>query len=223
MGYLDRTRVHHCPGEMGKVDGFPGNCSKKKNRHCETHQELCPRHPNWAYMKSKSCEICEQEEMARERYAIPPVTGSNMLLTRDREARNERRAAENDNATNRRGATNTPNRRERTSENTPESAPTTPPSSRKAKEAVQKKINILAQHLEDVTDENDAPSHAHSHPIPYDFNERKRMAAEILEQRGWPALRDALSRRGVSEGSLPSEEESATASAASSSRGSSRS
>lgn len=56
---------------MGKVDGYPGNCSRKKRGLCEVHQEVCPKHTNWAYMKSKSCEICAQEERAQERFVLP--------------------------------------------------------------------------------------------------------------------------------------------------------
>ncbi|KAF8861479.1 hypothetical protein BDZ45DRAFT_257530 [Acephala macrosclerotiorum] len=59
MGFVNRGTQHHCPGENKPVDGYPGNC-RYTGGYCATHQRLCSKHQFFAYMKSKTCALCDK-------------------------------------------------------------------------------------------------------------------------------------------------------------------
>jgi hypothetical protein len=61
----------------------------------------------------------------------------------------------------------------------------------------EKRIQLVAQFLEDVDQEN-LPDDGM-----IDFEDRLEMAAELIDERGWPQLRDNLAELGVAEESLP--------------------
>jgi hypothetical protein len=68
MGFLQKGKQHHCPGQFGKVDGVPGNCRQhEKYNYCTTHQMVCPVHKDWHHMKNDICAKCEQVEAAKLR------------------------------------------------------------------------------------------------------------------------------------------------------------
>ncbi|CZR53589.1 uncharacterized protein PAC_03469 [Phialocephala subalpina] len=59
MGFIHKGKQHHCPGQSKPVDGYPGNC-RQIGGYCTAHMRLCRVHRNFAFMKSKTCTLCEK-------------------------------------------------------------------------------------------------------------------------------------------------------------------
>ena len=61
--------VHHCPGRTLPQLVKLGPCNIKGQPYCRTHQQVCPKHPQYAYLKLvDDCKICKMESEV-----LPPV------------------------------------------------------------------------------------------------------------------------------------------------------
>ena len=91
---------HHCPGRKGKVGGIsPGGCRKGKTPsatgissgpYCTKHQDYCPRHPNWVFMKNQYCALCEggRQNIVGKEYTIEDDSVKENLA-KDKSAKNK--------------------------------------------------------------------------------------------------------------------------------------
>jgi hypothetical protein len=67
MPHVQKGTWHHCPGQDGRVDGYPESCRIGPQDFCISHNKTCPKHPDWFFTMNRKCLLCLNAEAAAER------------------------------------------------------------------------------------------------------------------------------------------------------------